>query len=294
MNLFLDIFSDYTVRMVALGCAVLGIASGVLGSFAVLQRRSLLGDALSHAALPGIAVAFLLTQQKTPIIIMLGAAASSWLAAWLILRLIRQLGIDSGTALAVILSVFFGAGIVLLTVIQKSPSSSKAGLDKVLFGQAAALVADQVVTMAVVAAGALLIVALLFKELKLQVFDPQYAESLGLPVSRLNALVSLLLVAAIVIGMNTVGVILMSAMLTAPAAAARQWTNSLGKMLWISALIGTLSGLTGALISLGSPNSPTGPLIVMVLAVAVVFSLLFGSARGLVWSRMRQRRQVAA
>lgn len=290
MNVLHDLVFDYTLRNVALGSAVLGTVSGVLGCFAVLRRQGLMGDALSHAALPGVCLAFMVTGSKTPLVLMLGAALAGWVGMVAILRIVRHTRIDTGSALGIVLTVFFGIGIVLLTVIQKGRDANQAGLDKFLFGQAAALVQEQVVTMAVLGGTALIVVGLLFKEFKILSFDPEFAQSLTIPVHRLSGLLTGLLLVAIVIGLNTVGVVLMSAMLVAPAAAARQWTNSLSRMLVYSALFGTVSGLVGAVLSVVQQKLPTGPTIVLVLSAFVLVSLLFGSARGLVWDWLRRRR----
>jgi manganese/zinc/iron transport system permease protein len=290
---FLDLWQDYTLRNVVLGSAVLGIVSGVLGSFAVLRRQGLIGDALAHAALPGICLAFLLAGTKTPLVLMLGAGVAGWIGMLAILSILRFTRLDTGTALAVVLTVFFGFGVVLLTVIQQRPEASQAGLDRFLLGQAAALVHEQVVTMAVLGGLALAIVALLFKEFKVATFDPEFAQTTGFRPHGMSILLTGLLVVAIVIGLNTVGVVLMSAMLIAPAAAARQWTESLFKMLVLAAFLGALSGLTGALISVGQARAPTGPTIVLCLAAVVGFSLFFGSARGVFWDWRRRRRGLA-
>lgn len=285
----MNLFSDYTLRNVALGAIVLGAVSGVLGCFAVLRRQGLMGDALSHAALPGVCLAYMLTGLKTSLVLMAGAAASGLAGMLLILATIRRTRVDQGSALAVVLTSFFGLGVVLLTVVQRGNDANQAGLDKFLFGQAAALVGEQVATMAVLAFLCIAVVVLLFKEFKVVSFDPEFARTIGLDAGRLGTILSGLLVIAIVIGLNTVGVILMSAMLVAPAAAARQWTNSLATMLWVAAGIGAGSGLAGALMSVFQENVPTGPAIVLALAAATVVSLCFGSARGLAWSRRRAR-----
>lgn len=297
MSLLESLFRDYTVRTVALGCAVLGFTSGVLGCFAVLRRQGLIGDTLSHAALPGVCLAFMLTGVKTPIVLMLGAAFSGWLALWLVLVALRRTRMDTGSALGVALSIFFGLGVVLLTVIQRGKDANQAGLDKFLFGQAAGLVQEQVVTMTMLGAAALGIVVLLFKEFKALSFDPEFLESLGYPGRALGALLTSLLLVAVVIGLSTVGVVLMSALLVAPAAAARQWTNSLGRMLWIAGGIGVACGLVGAIVSVTEARLPTGPIIVLSLSAVVLISVLLGSARGVVWDWRRQaghRRRLGA
>ncbi|MCO5177269.1 MAG: metal ABC transporter permease [Thermomicrobiales bacterium] len=284
-----DLVFDYTLRNVALGSAILGIVGGVLGSFALLRRQGLVGDALAHAALPGICLAFMLTGARTPLVLMLGAAISGWIGTLLILRIVRDTRLSEDTALGVILTVFFGLGIVLLTQIQHSDNANQAGLDHYLFGQAATLVAEDVQTMAVVGGIALAIVGLLFKEMKLLAFDPEFATSLGFPTDRLSILLTSSIVLAVVIGLQTVGVVLMAAMLVGPAAAARQWTNRLGVMVVLAGVFGAAAGVTGAMISVSARQIPTGPMIVLCVTALVIVSLLFAPERGIVWDSLRRR-----
>lgn len=246
-----------------------------------------MGDALSHAALPGVCLAYMVTGQKTSLILLIGAALAATFAMGLIVAAVRRVKTDSGTAMAVFLTAFFGLGLVLLTKIQQRNDAGQAGLDKFLFGQAAALVTEQVVLMAVVGGFALLIVVLFYPQLKLSTFDPQFASSLGWRVRVWEALQNVLLVSAICIGLNTVGVVLMSAMMVAPAIAARQWTNQLGSMLVLAACFGMAGGAAGTVISLVESKVPTGPVIVLSLTVFVTVSVLFGTARGIIPTRLR-------
>lgn len=293
-QLLQDLLFDYTLRNVALGSALLGVVSGVLGCFAVLRRQGLLGDALAHAALPGICLAFLLTGSKAPLALMFGAALAGWLGALLLLYIVRRTPLGEDAALGIVLSVFFGFGIVLLTFIQRTGDANQAGLDKYLFGQAATLVWENVLTMGVLGALALAVVGVLYKEFKLITFDPGFAASLGFGTRRLSVLLTSLIVVAIVIGLQTVGVVLMAAMLVGPAAAARQWTNRLSRMIALAAVFGAASGVSGALISISESRIPTGPMIILSLTVIVVISLLFGSARGLAWEWLASRRRLLA
>lgn len=279
MNLLRDLLFDYTLRTVALGCLILGATAGFLGSFAVLRRQGLLGDALAHAALPGVAGAFLLTGSNAPPILMAGAVAACALAAGAIHLLTDRLRMDQGSSLAVTLSVFFGVGVLLLSLAQRSPTAAQAGLDKLLLGQAAALVVPQVVTMAAISAVAVGAALLFGKELKAACFDPVHAQAIGLPVGRLHGLLVALLTCAIIVGIQTVGVVLMAAMLVAPAAAARQWTNRLNVMLGLAASIGAAAALAGAAASASIPKAPTGPVIVLILGVIAVASVAFGRTR---------------
>jgi manganese/zinc/iron transport system permease protein len=281
---------DYTLRTVALGSATLGVVSGVLGSFAVLRRQSLLGDAISHAALPGLAIAFLLTRSKTTLVLVVGAAVAGWLGALGVMAVVRTTRIKQDAALGIVLSVFFGFGLVLLTYIQRLPDATQAGLDKFLFGQAAALVESDVVVMAGLGSVALAAVAILWKELKLLSFDPDFARSIGLPTGALDIALTTLIVVAIVIGLETVGVVLMSALVVAPAAAARQWSRHLGTMVLLAAGFGAASGVMGALISSSTARLPTGPTVVLVAGAFVAISLALAPERGLVARALRDRR----
>ncbi len=180
----MDLFGDYTLRLVALGSAVLGATSGALGSFAYLRRQSLLGDAVSHAALPGIVLAFMLTGSKLPLVLMVGAGLAGWIGTLAVQLVVRRSRVPYDSALGIVLAVFFGIGLVLLTHIQKLPNAAQAGLESFLFGQAASLLRRDVVTMMVLGACAVLILVLVWKEFKLLSFDPDFASSLGLPVRR--------------------------------------------------------------------------------------------------------------
>ncbi|MBA3348633.1 MAG: metal ABC transporter permease [Actinobacteria bacterium] len=288
--LALALFSDYTLRTVALGSAALGITSGALGTFAVLRRQSLLGDAISHAALPGVALAFLLTGSKTSLVLVVGAALAGFLATLIVIGVVSTTRVKYDSALGIVLSVFFGFGLVLLTLIQRRPDASQAGLDRFLFGQAAALLQSDLVTMGILGGIALLLMLLAWKELKLLAFDEDYGRSLGFPMRALDVLLTALLVVAIVIGLQTVGVVLMAAMVIAPAAAARQWTDRLGTVAALAAGFGAAAGVSGAVLSSEAEQLPTGPTIVLCASVIVLASLLAAPRRGLLWRELRGRR----
>jgi manganese/zinc/iron transport system permease protein len=283
------LFDDYTLRVVALGAAVLGIVSGALGTFAVLRRQALLGDAISHAALPGIAIGYLAAGTKASLALMVGAALAGFLGTLVVMWIVRSSRVKQDAALGIVLAVFFGIGLVLLTFIQRRPDASQAGLDRFLFGQAATLLREDVIAMALVGGLALLVMLAVWKQLKLLAFDPDYGTTLGLRMRAVDVLFTGLLVVAIVIGLQTVGVVLMSAMVVAPAAAARQWTNRLGTMVVLAAGFGALAGVTGAVASAEADRLPTGPTIVLVVTVIVSVSLLFAPRRGLVPAAVRRK-----
>lgn len=276
------ILVDANTQWVLLGTMLLGIASGVLGSIALLRKQSLIGDAVAHAALPGICIAFLLIGEKSLIALLIGATITGLLAAYCIQFITSTSILKEDAAICLVLSVFFGFGIVLLTKVAQSASGNKSGLNDFIFGQAASLVGTDVKIMAGTAAVLILVTAIIFKELKVLTFDPEFAKGLGLPTGFLNFLFLTLLVAAVVIGIQAVGVILMAALLITPSIAARYWTDSLGKMVVISGLFGAVSGMAGTMVSTLREGLATGPFIVVAATFLFLISMLFAPQRGLV------------
>ncbi|MDN3723185.1 metal ABC transporter permease [Aequorivita sp. SDUM287046] len=287
------LWTDYTLRTITLGTAVLGAICGMLGSFAVLRKQSLLGDAISHAALPGIALAFLITGAKDSGVLLMGALVSGLVGTFWIRGITNKTHLKSDTALGLILSVFFGFGMLLLTFIQKQPNANQAGLDKYLFGQAATLLESDVLLMIIITAISLFVMLLFWKEFKILLFDAEYTKTLGFNTKFIDVLITFLIVLAIVLGLQTVGVVLMSAILLAPAAAARQWTNNLSIMILLAAIIGAVSGVLGTAISASQNNLSTGPVIVLVAGVFVLFSFIFSPTRGILFREIRLRKNRA-
>lgn len=287
---------DYTVRTVAAGALLLGIASGTLGSFAVLRKQSLLGDVLSHAALPGIALGFLIAGGRSFAGILGGALVTGIAAALVMLLLARRSRLKTDAALGIALSTFFAAGVVLLSYVQGRAGAGQAGLETFLFGQAAAILRADLWLMAGLTAAALTLVAAAWKEFEVATFDPLFAASMGLPVPVLDAVMTAMIALAVVLGLQMVGVVLMSAMIVAPAVAARQWTDRLGPMVLLAAAFGAAGGLAGALTSALARGLATGPLIVLALTAIAVVSLAFAPRRGLVAAtlrRLQERRSLA-
>ena len=289
------LLGDYTLQNVVMGAAMLGLVSGVLGCFAVLRKQSLLGDTLSHAALPGVCLGFIIAGGREMGSILAGALFTGSLAALVMLLLTRMSRLKTDAALGISLSVFFAIGVVLLTYIQGTGNASQGGLDAFLFGQAAATLRSDLWIMAGVSGVALVLVGGLWKEFKLVSFDAEFAATQGLPVTLLEALMTVMIALAVVVGLQMVGVVLMAAMVIAPAVAARQWANKLETMVMLSALFGIVGGVTGALISALGPGLATGPLIILSLSSVVLVSLLFAPHRGFVWEILklqRDRRQL--
>jgi manganese/zinc/iron transport system permease protein len=287
-NIVLDVDYDYTLRTVAIGGAVLGLVGGGLGSFAVLRRQSLMGDALSHSALPGVAVGFLIAGRELPVLL-IGAGIASWLSVMFITAVTRTTRIKQDTAMGIALASFFALGLGLIRYIQSREDSSVAGLNSFIFGQAAAIRSNDVLLISGVGLVAALILALFWKEFKLITFDPEFAGANGYPLRVLDVLLSTLVVVAIVLGLQLAGVILMVGILIAPAVAARQWTHNLGQMVVLSSVFGAFSGAGGAIISAVDENLPTGPLMIVVAFMLVFLSLLIAPGRGWIWAAWQQR-----
>ena len=290
----MTILQSYTTQMVLLGTALLGLASGIAGTFAVLRKESLIGDGLSHAALPGVVIAFLLTGIKDIEVLITGAAFSSIAAAWLITITVENSKIKFDGALATILSAFFGLGMVLLTYLQSLNNAGQAGLSKFIFGQAATILARDVYITSVAALIIIVLTALFWKELKLISFDVEYAKTLQIPVTFTLILYRSLLIMTIIIGIQSVGAILISSLLIAPAVGARQWTNKLGTMCILAGFFGMVSAIGGTIWSTTVQKLPTGPAIIVILSVIVLLSLIFAPNRGILWQYRKNKQSKRA
>ncbi|HEV2777299.1 MAG TPA: iron chelate uptake ABC transporter family permease subunit [Solirubrobacteraceae bacterium] len=280
---------DYSDAVVVLGAMLLGVTAGAVGVFAVLRQRSLVGDALSHAALPGVCIAFIATGAKDATTLLAGAAVAGLVGALLMVGIERTGRIRPDAAIGVVLSSFFSLGIVLLTYIANTDNSNQAGLEKYLFGQAAGLLERDVVVMGVLALVALTLVTIGFRPLKTTLFDPDFAGAVGLPVRALEIAMTALLVIAVVIGLRMVGAILMVAMLVAPAVVARQFAGRLALVIPLAAAIGAAVGVSGTLLA-SRGEVPTGPVIVLVAVACVVVAVLVAPRRGVLWRARRLAR----
>lgn len=284
----------------AAGTALLGLTAGTVGAFAVLRRQSLQGDAVAHAALPGVFAAYLLGG-RAPLALVLGGAVAGWVAMLVVSLVSGRSRVSFDSALAGVLAVFFGLGLVLLSYIQRNvPEASRTPLDRYLFGQAALVSVPDLWVIGGFGLVAVALVALLWRQFKVVSFDPAFAATLGVRVRAIELLLTTLTVFAVVIGLKAVGVVLMTALLIAPAVAARQWSDRLGPVVVLAGLFGTLAGVAGTLtshlLSYQFPKAgsvPTGPTIVLCATALVLVSLVFGTARGWVWTRFRSLPVVA-
>jgi manganese/zinc/iron transport system permease protein len=268
----------------------LAISASLVGSFTLLKKKALVGDAVAHAVLPGVCLAFMLAGEKNPIYLIIGAFITGWIALVGIDYIVANSKLKEDTAIGLILSVFFGVGILLLTKIQHGGNTAQSGLDAFLFGKAAAMVGIDVIVFSVVSIILILVVFLFFKELTLISFDEAYAVSIGYQVRKLELLLTSLTVMAVVVGIQAVGVVLMAAMLITPAAAARFWTDDLKIMLLLAAIFGAFSGVFGAYISYTAPGMPTGPWVVMVLSCIALLSFFLAPRKGILFLQLHQWR----
>lgn len=275
------LLNDPTLRVVVPGVLLLCGMSAAVGCFTFLRKKSLIGDAVSHSVLPGICIAFILHGEKNTFYFLLGAMVSGLASVLIIDYLTKSRFARNDTAIALMLSVFFGLGIVLLTYIQHQGNASQAGLDSFLFGKAASLNKSDLMIFGISSFLSFLLIIILLRGFALISFDESYAMSIGFPVIGLKALLSVLTVWAIATGIQAVGVVLMAALLIAPALAARMWTNSIIHMLLLAGIFGMLSGYSGAFISYALPQMPTGPWIVVMASVIAFISLFFAPRRGL-------------
>jgi manganese/zinc/iron transport system permease protein len=271
---------DYNTGVVLLGAGLLGASCGLVGTFAVLRRRSLTGDALAHAALPGLGVAFLLAQERSLPVLLTGALLSGLVGIGVIAALRQWTRVKEDAAIGIVLSVFFGAGIVLSKLITRLPGGSEVSLESYILGKTAGMLLRDVYLIGGVALTSLLTVLLLYKELKLVSFDREFARVEGWPTFGLDLLLMALIAVTVVIGLPAVGVVLVTALLILPAAAARFWTDRLGVMLVLAALFGTVIGVAGTLLSARYSLLPTGPIIVLVGTAVFLASVLLAPRRG--------------
>jgi len=297
----LTLRAGFNTTTVILGTSMLGLAAGVIGVFALLRKRSLVTDALSHATLPGIALAYLAalslgTSGRSLPVLLAGAAASGVLGVLCIQGILRFTRLREDAAIGIVLSVFFGAGVVGMSYIQVNEPSQAAGLDAFIYGQTAAMLPRDAAVMAGIAALALVASLVLLKEFAVVCFNDSFARATGWPVSAIDLLMMALLVLVTVAGLQAVGLILVVAMLIIPAVSARLWTDRLWLLVVLAGGIGALSGYGGAAVSALLPNKPAGSVIVLTSGVFFAVSLLAAPSRGVLataWRRFRLRLRFA-
>ena len=292
LNEFIDFFSlsSPIIQNVVIGSVLLSISSSLVGCFTYLRKRALIGDAISHAILPGVCLAYIIRGEKDPLFMLIGAFVTGWLSLIAVDFIKNNTRIKEDTAIGLVLSVFFGVGTMLLTIIQHQPQYyDQAGLNHFIFGNVISISSLDVKIFGAVAVSMVLLIILFYKEFVLLAFDEIFMQSIGFPVKWMRLLMSTLTVLAVVIGIQSVGVVLMAAMLITPAATARFWTYNLKRMLLIASATGAVASVLGAFISYLTP-SPTGPWIVMILSLFAVTSFFFAPKKGIISRSIRHKR----
>ncbi len=284
----------YNATLVAVGATLLGIAAGVTGTFLYLRKRALLSDAISHATLPGVGLAFLVMvafggDGRALPGLLVGSALSAALGLILVQALTRHTRLSEDAAIGAVLSVFFGAGIVLLTVIQTLPSGRQAGLDTLLLGSTAGMLRGDALLIAAGGALVLALVLLLRRPLLMVAFDPDYALTRGLNLHRLDLAAMGLVLAVTVVGLKVVGLILIVALLIIPPVTARFWSDRAGTVVALAGVFGGVAGYVGAALSATAPALPTGPLIVLAAFALFDVSLAVSPTRGLLAALLAAR-----
>ena len=289
----MDILFNYTFQIVAFGSLVLAVTAGSVGAFSVYKGQSLIGDAIGHSTFPGIILAYMVFATRSPVVLLCGAIAAG-AASYALIQLAhedKRLGLDAN--LAIFLSGFFGLGMALKSFIQGNPDyagASQAGLGTYIFGQAAYMLEIDVMLICGVSVLCLVILLAFYKELKLFVFDAEYARVAGLPCRLLNVLLLVMTISVIGIGIKAVGAILISSFLIIPCVAASQWSDDFAHVLFLSAVFGVVAALAGTYVSTLEQGMSTGPSIILAASAIAFLSMFFGK-RGAF--RKRGRREEA-
>ncbi len=282
----------YNTMLVLTGTSLLGAASGLIGSLAVLRKQSLAGDAFAHAALPGLCIAFMIMGERHFLGLLTGAFISGMAGLILISFITRYSRIKQDAAIGIVLSTFFGLGIVLSRIVQNQTNTgSKAGLDSYILGKTAGIIADDVYLIASTAGICLIVLVAMFKEFVLLTFDADFARSQGVSVKILDLILLVMLGLVVVIGLPAVGVVMMAALLILPGVTARFWTDRISRMLPLSVLIGLVTGTIGTWLSAMYANLPAGPIIVLVGTCIFLASAITAPRRGII-ARWRLSRYV--
>ena len=280
----MGIITQYSFVVVAIGTMLLAMATGIIGTISILKGQSLIGDAVGHAALPGIILAFMISGKKSSLLLMVGAIIAG-VVAFILIQTISEISkIEADTAMAIILSAMFGLGMVLKSYIQGNAKYSKAsqsGLASYIFGQAAYILREDVIIIFTVSLISLVLFMIFYKEIKVYVFDAVYAYTIGINSKLLSLLIMIMTMILIAAGLKAVGAILISSMLITPAVTGLQWSNKYEIVLVIAAVMGAVSAFIGTLLSTIVKGFSTGPSIILIMSLLALLSVLF-SPKGVI------------
>ncbi len=285
----------YNATLVTLGAMLLGMAAGVAGTFLFLRKRALVSDAISHATLPGVGIAFILMvaaggDGRSLFGLLVGAALSAGLGLLCVQWLTARTRLGEDAAIGAVLSVFFGFGVVILTIIQTMNTGRQAGLEGFLLGSTAGMLRGDALLLAVAAALVLALVFLLRRPLTLAAFDPGFAQVTGWRPAWVDLAMMGIVLLVTVVGLKVVGLILIVALLIVPPVTARFWTERVDLVVLLAGLLGGLAGYVGAALSATAPALPTGPIVVLVSFALFAISMLCAPGRGVLASVLRHQR----
>lgn len=265
---------------ILIGTTLVGITTGIVGCFTLLNKESLLGDTIAHATFPGLTGMFLLILEKSYLYLLYGAATTGLIGAFCVDTIIHNTSLKKDTALGIVLSTFFGIGTLFLTIIQKIPTGHQAGIDKFLFGQAATLLHNDIIIISILSSITITIIIICWKELIITSFDPIYAQTIGISVKKIKKILIILIVITVIIGLQTVGLIVMNSFLIAPAVAAKQATKKLSLFIFFSIFFSLIATTIGTIISYNYPHISTGPIIVIIATAITLFSIICSRQKG--------------
>lgn len=265
---------DYTLTIILLGTTLVGIACGIVGCFIILERKSLVGDALAHAALPGFALAFLYTGNKSSPLLYIGAIISALIGSYCIRFINTHTTLKKETALGIVLSTAFGIGTITLSIIQTRSTAHKAGINKFLLGNAATLLWQDICIIMTITAIIIATTIACWKEFKIFIFNKEFSHTIGMNNNRIELILTMITILAIIIGLQTVGAVLISSLLIAPAITAYQWTKKFSHMILLSCILSCFATILGTLFSSMIPHIPTGPMMVITATTCALISII--------------------
>lgn len=276
-------FLTYNTLVVAVGVAAVGCAAGVVGTFGVLRKRALVGDAAAHATLVGVATALLLTGQRDLAVLLVGGLLSAMVAIVFLVFIRKFTRTRDDAATAIVLSVSFGLGITLISGMVSRGVPGSGGLERFLLGHTASLTVNDALLLGIVSVVGVLCIVVGLKEATLVAFDSDFAAAAGWPAATIDLVLIGLIAVMVVVGLPAAGAVLVTALVVIPPAVARQWTERLIPMLVIAGLVGLFSGLVGVVLSSLAVQVPTGPVVVLVATAFLIVSILVAPCRGILW-----------
>ncbi|WP_457916004.1 metal ABC transporter permease [Candidatus Phytoplasma sacchari] len=282
---------NYTFLKVLLGIYFLGCSASILGVFVILKKQSLVGDAISHTVLPGITLVYIWFKNTDEWVLWIGSFIGAFVSLFLMEIIKKYSKIKIDAILSLVLSSFFGLGNVLICFVQNKMSDNKiAVLEKFILGQVALISFKSVLYIGIVTIIVSISVFLLWKELKIFIFDEMFAKSVGFDTNIISFILNILLIGIVVSSLKLIGIILTSAFLIIPGIIARQFSDHLNINIFISVCVTFLTGLIGAIISSQIKHMPTGPIIIVIMFIFFIFSIMISPKYGIIKNYLKKKK----